>query len=702
MNSQTTRRLVSACVLCLLISPPQISFSQNNSKGIPAISQFQLRHTTISDPGDENWDDRFWQVYAYGEIYTILALNDDLYIGGSLPLTKGIAKWTGANWSPLGGGANRGGASAFAVIGNDLYVGGGFEMVGGVPANYIAKWNLITEKWSALESGGYNGVNGAVGAMAVAGEHLYVAEAFTADGNISSNRIAKWNPANSTWTSLGDGLNGNVYDIAVHANAVYVGGAFTLADSTPANYIAKWNGEAWTALGAGVNNHVNALSFYENDLYAGGYFTKAGGVSVNYVAKYNVATKKWSPLRGEAEANNGVRFESGTLANVHAIAANSHGVYIGGTFNMAGEQHANYVVKWNPESNTWSPLGSGVSGQVFDVMATENDVHLGGTFRYAGGKISYRFAIWHEPEQKHAPLWSPLPNLTFREDGRNRLELPKYISDIDDSLGALSFKAEVISKQISGNKWQKTAALQVTINPATKIANFKASPDSFGVFKIALMATDPGGLSDTTTMQVRVKPTNDAPIIANLPATITFRTNASKRLVMWDFVSDADHADSSLHFSFGTSNDSLKRNFNAQTGVLILTAPGFIGKAKLFMSVRDDSNAVARDTVAVQVDRTTSVAESSSEIPDEFVLLQNFPNPFNPTTLIRFGLPQASAVQLEVFDLSGQRVVVLLNEQKPAGFHAVEFNASNLSSGTYFYKLTAGSFAERKKLLLVK
>jgi len=301
-----------------------------------------------------------------------------------------------------------------------------------------------------------------------------------------------------------------------------------------------------------------------------------------------------------------------------------------------------------------------------------------------------------------APLWSPLPNLTFREDGRNRLELPKYISDVDDSLAALSFKAEVLGKQISGNKWQKTSALQVTINPTTKIANFKASPDSFGVFKVAFTVTDPGQLADTTTMHVRVKPSNDAPVISNLPETITFRNTASKRLLMWDFVSDVDDADSSLHFSFAASNDSLKRKFDAQTGALTLTAPSFIGKAQLFITVSDDSNAMARDTIAVQVDRTTSVAESNSEIPTEFMLLQNYPNPFNPTTLIRFGLPHSAEVKLEVFDLSGQRVAVLLNEHKPAGFHAVEFNASHLSSGTYFYRLNAGSFEERKKLLLVK
>ncbi|NUO82545.1 T9SS type A sorting domain-containing protein [candidate division KSB1 bacterium] len=574
-------------------------------------------------------------------------------------------------------------------------------MVGGVPANNIAKWNLITEKWSALESGGYNGVNGEVSAMTVADEHLYVGGAFTADGNISSNRIAKWNPANSTWTSLGDGLNGDVYDIAVHTNAVYVGGAFTLADSTPVNYLAKWEGEAWTALGTGVNHHVTTLSFYENDLYAGGYFTKAGGLSVNYVAKYNVATNNWWPLRAETDTSNGVRQRCCPIANVYSITTSPHGVYIGGSFDLAGNRNANHIVRWNPESNTWSPLGSGVNGQVFDVMATENDVHVGGTFRYAGGKISYRFAIWHEPEQNHAPVInSSLPTLSFNEDVSLLYPISKWHSRVQDQEDADS---TLVFTVLSGKKVQ-----------ATRQGNdylFTAPENWFGQNKLKLIVTDRSQLADTAEFVVRVKSLNDAPGIANLPESIAFRNTASKRLAMWDFVSDVEDADSSLHFSFSASNDSLKRAFNAQTGVLTLTAPGFIGKANLFLTVRDDSNAVARDTIAAQVDNTTGVAEATSEIPTEFVLLQNYPNPFsakgrgtfgNPTTTIRFGLPHASEVNLEVFDLSGQRVATLLNESKDAGFHAIEFNASNLSSGTYFYKLTAGSFAERKKLLLVK
>ena len=89
--------------------------------------------------------------------------------------------------------------------------------------------------------------------------------------------------------------------------------------------------------------------------------------------------------------------------------------------------------------------------------------------------------------------------------------------------------------------------------------------------------------------------------------------------------------------------------------------------------------------------------------PSAFELAQNFPNPFNPSTKISFALPVDSRVTLEVYDMSGKLVQRLLNnEQKSANYYVVDFNASNLSSGMYFYSLKAGNFSETRKMLLVK
>jgi len=88
--------------------------------------------------------------------------------------------------------------------------------------------------------------------------------------------------------------------------------------------------------------------------------------------------------------------------------------------------------------------------------------------------------------------------------------------------------------------------------------------------------------------------------------------------------------------------------------------------------------------------------------PEEFALHQNYPNPFNPTTTIKYQIPELSLVTLKVFDVLGSEITTLVNEEKPVGSYEVNFNASSLPSGIYFYKLQAGSFVETKKMMLMK
>ena len=93
---------------------------------------------------------------------------------------------------------------------------------------------------------------------------------------------------------------------------------------------------------------------------------------------------------------------------------------------------------------------------------------------------------------------------------------------------------------------------------------------------------------------------------------------------------------------------------------------------------------------------------SGDFIPDKYALEQNFPNPFNPTTTIRYQLPKESKVVIKIYDVLGSEAMELLNDQKEAGIYEVEFNASNLSSGTYIYRIIAGDFVETKKMILLK
>jgi hypothetical protein len=87
---------------------------------------------------------------------------------------------------------------------------------------------------------------------------------------------------------------------------------------------------------------------------------------------------------------------------------------------------------------------------------------------------------------------------------------------------------------------------------------------------------------------------------------------------------------------------------------------------------------------------------------NSYQLSQNFPNPFNPTTIIKYQIPKLSFVTLKVYDVLGNEIATLVNEEKPAENYEVEFNATNLPSGIYFYQLQIGSFVETKKMVLMK
>jgi hypothetical protein len=101
------------------------------------------------------------------------------------------------------------------------------------------------------------------------------------------------------------------------------------------------------------------------------------------------------------------------------------------------------------------------------------------------------------------------------------------------------------------------------------------------------------------------------------------------------------------------------------------------------------------------------VKYESSNVPADYFLGNNYPNPFNPSTTIRFGLPEQSGVTLSVFNILGQKVFELTEKSLSAGIHSYNFNASQLSSGIYVYRIHAAgaggrNFVDSKKMMLLK
>jgi hypothetical protein len=103
----------------------------------------------------------------------------------------------------------------------------------------------------------------------------------------------------------------------------------------------------------------------------------------------------------------------------------------------------------------------------------------------------------------------------------------------------------------------------------------------------------------------------------------------------------------------------------------------------------------------------TDVVQTKPVLPNKFVLEQNYPNPFNPSTTIKYEIPDQVRndnvnVSIKVYDVLGREIATLVNKQQKPGNYEVEFDATELTSGIYFYRMRAGEFVQTKKMLLMK
>lgn len=126
------------------------------------------------------------------------------------------------------------------------------------------------------------------------------------------------------------------------------------------------------------------------------------------------------------------------------------------------------------------------------------------------------------------------------------------------------------------------------------------------------------------------------------------------------------------------------------------------GNNKVWPFWTDDKVGLIFNAWTVGVSIVTGVENENGNVPTDYSLQQNYPNPFNPSTNIAYMLPRAGHVKLTVYDIFGREVASLVNDNKQAGSYTVEFDASNIASGVYYYKMEAGDFRDVKKMLLVK
>jgi hypothetical protein len=143
--------------------------------------------------------------------------------------------------------------------------------------------------------------------------------------------------------------------------------------------------------------------------------------------------------------------------------------------------------------------------------------------------------------------------------------------------------------------------------------------------------------------------------------------------------------------------------YNQMNPIIVLDPKG--GAIVTWLDFRYYPSNLFNDLYAQRINNVgtlTGVKKTSSVVPKTFALAQNFPNPFNPTTIINYDLPKEAFVRLVVYNILGQEIRTLVNETEEPGAKSVQFDGNNFPSGMYFYRITAGAFTDVKRMVLVK
>lgn len=411
-----------------------------------------------------------------GEVMTIAVGENGVYVGGQfssvggIPNTKGIAMWSGTNWSALGPGIDVGygiGVWSIATYGGIVYVGGKFQQIGSTTMNNIAKWN--GSQWSALGSGlGYVGGTEWVHCIKIAsdGQDVYAGGWFGGSGLMQNlNNIARWSEKGQNWNQMGNGLYGGggtpqVATIIIDGGYVYAGGKFH-SGASPFHNVARWDGSQWWAIGLGTgyvpftSPSIRGLAVHGGYLYAAGEFTGlpidgAPDIPALHIARcyLNSPTLTWEPIIvNNVNGVNDVVYSislsfdgnllvagsfttvgdistnwlagwtgtswfgflgQGLNGNVFSVTVNGSNIYVGGSFTRVGYVDANHIAVWN--GNTWSSLGAGTNGTVYSIAVNGSGVFAGGNFSTAGQGYATNIAKWN------GSSWSPLGTVSASGD----------------------------------------------------------------------------------------------------------------------------------------------------------------------------------------------------------------------------------------------------------------------------------------------
>jgi hypothetical protein len=503
-------------------------------------------------------------------------------------------------------------------------------------------------------------------AIAASGTTVYAAVSGVGFGSLNPDGAVFRSTNNGdAWTRITSGIaNPASYNFLIDGARVFVAGFDGIYRSTN-------NGDSWTASNAGLEPKLETNKFFQSGttLFMGTRYYGA------YRSTDNGAT--WSA------ANNGL-----TRANSRALAVLDMALV--GTTLIASTDSG--VYRSTNNGDLWTRANGGFPNAVADGRAPVAPiVSIGNVvLAYAGGDNNNSPVRELYRSTDNGATWSlsdaGLPS------GYNIVSFA--VSGTRLFAGVLSSGATagrvVWTSTDNGQNWTATAFNQIGVIPfaLAAVGNtlFVNGSGFAGPTARISRSTDNGA----TWTSLNNSPSGTSSIAVS--GTTILATGLDAEINPGLFVS-ANNGDVWIRTISGLPTSEALSLFGAGGGL------AFLGSTA-YLSYRLDNlngGGVWRREIS-----QLSVRQVSNERPADFALDQNYPNPFNPSTMISYQLPISSEVKLVIYDILGREVQTLVNTRQNAGRYQAQFNAATLSSGIYFYRLSAGAFGETKKMMLIK
>jgi len=530
--------------------------------------------------------------------------------------------------------------------------------------------NLYSQTWNALGSG----TNGVIYASLVFNGELIVAGKFSSP----ASNIARWN--GTTWSPLGTGTDDTVFALTIYNNQLVAVGSFINAGGVACNRIARWSGTtSWTSFGLGANNTVLSVLFAGTYLRAGGRFTAIGGVNCSKIARFDGTN--WSAMG------------TGVNNDVYCMAVFGSDLVLGGTFTMAGSVTANRIVRFNLSSGAYTAVGTGVdNNSVLALGVFNNNLYVGGNFTAIGGITVNYIARWSGTN------WNPIGT------GTSGPVKSMYTNGTTSILigGSFVTASGITVNNIANYNGTAFSTLGNGITGGTPSVNsityWLNILIASGLFTTAGAAPVPAANAAGYGL-LPIAPTLISPPDAATGQSIT-------PLLTWSLISGASNYGVNVardpNFTIVVFNvtNLVSPQFLVPSGTPLLNNTTYFWRANARNGLGTGPWSLVRFFTTAMVGII-----NNHEIPLTFNLYQNYPNPFNPVTKIRFDLPDienVSALKLTIYDIKGEKVTDLLNTEYIAGKWEVDFDASNLASGIYFYSIETGPYVQTNKMILIK